>query len=408
MDYAYDNNGNLIEDYNKSIENISYNYLNLPQRIWFGNGDSITYIYDAAGVKHAKLIDGSETGDRYYIGNMEYNQTQTLEYIHTNEGRVRYNGVDYAYDYYLKDHLGNTRVSFTESTTIPGQAEALQIDNYYPFGMRFNQAPILQVEENNYLYNGKELQENYRLDWYDYGWRFYDPAIARWHVIDPMVENQHHDYTPYAYVYNNPMRFMDPFGLDSIDAAALTQAAEDAVQHIIDTYDTDGTQSAQCNRGVSTAFEDLTGSDELNNKTANQQFDHMEGSDEFEEVEQSEVQDLSGDGTIVIAAKKENGHGHVAMGVPGQEEMSGSWDENVPQVMDTGENKRSSKQKISFSWNASAKDNITYFRYTGSTYTSRTYSGGSVPSATVSATANKYKTPIPVRISTNTNVKISR
>ena len=212
LDYAYDNNGNLIEDYNKGIENISYNYLNLPQRIWFGNGDSITYIYDAAGVKHAKLIDGSETGDRYYIGNMEYNQTQTLEFIHTDEGRIRYNGVDYAYDYYLKDHLGNIRVSFTESSTVPGQAEALQVDNYYPFGMRFNQAPILQVEENNYLYNGKELQKNYGLDWYDYGWRYFDPALARFTTIDPLAEIFDNN-SPYHYALNNPVRYRDFMGM---------------------------------------------------------------------------------------------------------------------------------------------------------------------------------------------------
>lgn len=145
---------------------------------------------------------------------MEYNQTQTLEFIHTDEGRIRYNGVDYAYDYYLKDHLGNTRVVFTESATTPNIAEVLQVDNYYPFGMRFNQAPILQVEENNYLYNGKELQENYGLDWYDYGFRFYDAALARWHVIDPMIE-KHYEYTPYAYAYNNPVLYIDVLGLDT-------------------------------------------------------------------------------------------------------------------------------------------------------------------------------------------------
>ena len=175
-----------------------------------------SYIYDATGVKHAKFIDGSETGDRYYIGNMEYNQTQTLEYIHTSEGRVRYNGVDYAYDYYLKDHLGNTRVSFTESSTVPGQVEALQVDNYYPFGMRFNQAPILQVEENNYLYNGKELQKNYGLDWYDYGARYCDPALGRFTTKDPLSES-FFDYTPYHYVHNNPVRLIDPTGMSAED-----------------------------------------------------------------------------------------------------------------------------------------------------------------------------------------------
>jgi len=74
--------------------------------------------------------------------------------------------------------------------------------------------------ENKYLYNGKELQDEQlggvNLDWYDYGARFYDPALGRWHVPDPLAE-YHFNMTPYHYVYNNPMRFIDPFGLDGED-----------------------------------------------------------------------------------------------------------------------------------------------------------------------------------------------
>ena len=33
--------------------------------------------------------------------------------------------------------------------------------------------------------------------------------------MDPAIENGHYDYTPYAYVYNNPIRLIDPLGLDS-------------------------------------------------------------------------------------------------------------------------------------------------------------------------------------------------
>ena len=72
------------------------------------------------------------------------------------------------------------------------------------------------LSENKYLYNGKELQDEslggVNLDWYDYHTRFYDPQIGRWHVVDPLSEN-HFDFTPYSYVLNNPMIYVDPTGM---------------------------------------------------------------------------------------------------------------------------------------------------------------------------------------------------
>ncbi|MBE6282464.1 MAG: hypothetical protein E7095_10505 [Bacteroides sp.] len=37
--YTYDNNGNLTQDLNKGITNISYNLLSLPQVVTFSNGN---------------------------------------------------------------------------------------------------------------------------------------------------------------------------------------------------------------------------------------------------------------------------------------------------------------------------------------------------------------------------------
>jgi len=50
------------------------------------------------------------------------------------------------------------------------------------------------------------------LYWYDYGARFYDPVIARWHVQDPMAE-EYYSWSTYQYVRNNPIILKDPNGM---------------------------------------------------------------------------------------------------------------------------------------------------------------------------------------------------
>ncbi|MDY0202485.1 MAG: RHS repeat-associated core domain-containing protein, partial [Tenuifilaceae bacterium] len=64
---------------------------------------------------------------------------------------------------------------------------------------------------NKYRYNGKELQDDFGLDWYDYGARFYDPVLGRWHVVDPVSES-YFSYSSYNYVRNNPILRIDKFG----------------------------------------------------------------------------------------------------------------------------------------------------------------------------------------------------
>ncbi len=220
-EYYYDANGNMVKDLNKGIDTIYYNQLNLPDKIEISRDETkeINYIYDAVGIKLQKNIEGVQTD---YIGNMIY-ENNKLKYIFTDGGRIvvdESSGTrEFKYQYHLTDHLGNPRVTFDTDGNV------LQEDSYYPFGMTMNglsytnpDPALLDTEDKNkFLYNGKELDDEFGVNLYDYGWRQYDASIARWHVPDPVVE-YHFDYTPYAYVYNNPLNYIDPFGLDTINA----------------------------------------------------------------------------------------------------------------------------------------------------------------------------------------------
>jgi len=221
-DYDYDYNGNLTKDLNKWINDINYNHLNLPVNIQMEN-ERIDYLYDATGMKYKKRAErlydpDGNVEERYYFSNFEYDNNMNLEYILTNEGRIRVKD-NFANDYFLKDHLGNTRAVFSDldndGVIEPDAAnsEILQVNNYYPFGMRFGQTPSYQNGTdglNQYLYNGKEIQED--IDWYDYGARMYDPAIGRWHVMDPLSQYMP-NHSPYSYAFNNPVRYVDMFGM---------------------------------------------------------------------------------------------------------------------------------------------------------------------------------------------------
>nr|WP_256367525.1 RHS repeat-associated core domain-containing protein [Lentimicrobium sp. S6] len=94
--------------------------------------------------------------------------------------------------------------------------EVLQDQSYYPFGMSLGNELTYQNTDdspkNKYLYNGKELQMDFELDWYDYGARFYDAALGRFTTIDPLAEYAF-NWTPYRFGYNNPIKYSDPSGL---------------------------------------------------------------------------------------------------------------------------------------------------------------------------------------------------
>jgi len=134
--YSYDANGNPSLDSNKAIDQISYNYLNLPQLVHMSGKGNIQYTYDAAGNKLRKVTTDSlskHSTTTLYINGFVYQQTDTitspgggvdtLQFTGHEEGRARFafhkytNGsiaYGWEYDFFEKDHLGNTRVVLTQ------------------------------------------------------------------------------------------------------------------------------------------------------------------------------------------------------------------------------------------------------------------------------------------------------
>ena len=154
-DYGYDVNGNLVTDLNKQLNGttgqtvssggaINYNCLNLPSVITVTGKGTITYTYDAAGNKLKKVTQENGAtvaynGTNYtsnitttttYIAGLVYESkaysngslsslqyTDKLQFIPDEEGRIRVTGnasQPWAFDYFLKDHLGNVRMVLTD------------------------------------------------------------------------------------------------------------------------------------------------------------------------------------------------------------------------------------------------------------------------------------------------------
>ena len=240
IEYYYDNNGNLIKNLDKGVVATRHNFLNLPDTVQFQNGNQIINSYLADGRKVKAVYKTYSTGivvpqDAVYHGNAYYDvstdewdghymyrswygDTPRMFMVQTPEGYVgaNYVGIDshrnYAYYYYVHDHLGNVRITRNSQGYYADQSL-----EYYPSGVLFGRST--EKERQPYMFGGKELVSMHGLNEYDFTGRWQYSIIPSFTSLDPLCE-KYYSVSPYVYCLDNPLKYVDPDGKQVIPVPA--------------------------------------------------------------------------------------------------------------------------------------------------------------------------------------------
>lgn len=236
------------------------------------SGCKVYFTYDASGQRVRKVVeqDGNLLNERIYIGGYEiyrkYNGGNTdpiLERVslHIMDDKQRIALIDTKtvdkgnpqiklpetlIRYQLGNHLSSASLELDE------KADVISYEEYYPYGstsyqaVRSKKPGSVEVSTKRYRYTGKERDEETGL--YYHGARYYAPWLSRWVNPDPLlisIRAYAKNYSTYIYkqsVLNeinlylfsadNPLKYIDPTGLD-IEVNPLSQwTAEQFVEKI--------------------------------------------------------------------------------------------------------------------------------------------------------------------------------
>ena len=216
----------------------------------YGSGNKAYYVYNAAGERVRKVITEkyTENGEikeriveeRYYLGNTEFyskfangnltlksrtnhimDDTQRIATINTQlEGDTP---LKTTVRYQYANHLGSASLELDET------AQIISYQEYHPYG-----SIAYSLHKNNtdvnlqrYKFTGKERDSETGLDYF--GARYYSSDLAIWLSVDPLA-SKYPSTSPYMYVLGNPIKFIDPNGMNHdvyINGKDAVKATED-------------------------------------------------------------------------------------------------------------------------------------------------------------------------------------
>ncbi|WP_375577564.1 RHS repeat-associated core domain-containing protein [Marivirga tractuosa] len=242
--YIYDEIGNLVEDVEEgtTIEWTPYGKVRRVTKA--AENLNINYRYDAAGNRVAKMVDkdGEVTTNRYIrdaSGNVMavYQDTLTLEHHIYGSSRLglaleksRPGQLKLGHrQYELSNHLGNVLAVITDNVNMVNSTEnsewyeskawptLVKTNDYYPFGLamggRTSEFSANDSVAYRYGFNGKEKDVDFN-NHYDYGFRIYNPRIAKFLSVDPLTKT-YPMLTPYQFASNTPIQAIDLDGLEA-------------------------------------------------------------------------------------------------------------------------------------------------------------------------------------------------
>ena len=182
-------------------------FLGLYQSSWFNNEFPNINLPALLDSVENKLGQADNHLNELYNGFFEPGSVTAVQ-GEMGEKRSGYSHVPdlYAAFWFHPDHLGSSNYI----TNLAGNVS--QHMEYLPFGETLVEEH-LNSNNSPYKFNGKELDEE--TGNYYYGARYYDPKTSIWLSVDPLAE-KYPGISPYAYVANNPLNYIDPDGRDII------------------------------------------------------------------------------------------------------------------------------------------------------------------------------------------------